>query len=616
MTGNRWLARLALLLIAAAIAILIAFAGVQSLALVLIGALGPGVMLAGAYWFLSNKGLVRWLAFALAVLAPAAVIVAYARRDILWVAIAAVVALILALISARAAIGSVVTTPAERPAEPPKRPFLIMNPRSGGGKVARFKLKERAESLGAEIALLEGPDVIDVAALARQAVANGADLLGVAGGDGTQALVAGIAAEHDLPYVCISAGTRNHFAMDLGLDRDDPARCLDALTDGVEQRIDLGRIGDRTFVNNASFGAYAELVRSPAYRNDKRGTALQMLPDLLKGGDGNSHRLSALVSGTQVDGPQAILVSNNTYQTTDIAGLGHRTGLAGGTLGVVAITVDNAAQAVGLVRRGHGSGLRVLAATEVTVEAMSPEIPVGIDGEMVMMPTPVRCTIVPGALRVVVPRNRPGAQPRRQQFSWRRLWQLAGVRRLTDDRIQLWPRMSRATGLEGSGAARATRQRPFNTPKAGRPSDRGGQQLSRQPPPNLPVVPAPAHHATRGSEQHEDEADQQQCDPDRPQNRDFGDDADDEKDDTEDDHDCSSSGRMHPHYPAVSPQTWPRPAALPTGSPDTCRRIRWNLPPARRCCPVHALCRAAVATANMTGPFGSSCRRSAKSAVA
>lgn len=435
MTGQRWLARLAFLLMAAPIAILIAFAGVLSLAIVLIGALGPCVMLAGSYWFLSNRGLVRWLAFALAVLAPAAVIVAYARRDVLWVAIVAVVALILALISATAAMGNVVTTPDERPAERPKRPFLIMNPRSGGGKVGRFKLKEKAESLGAEIALLQGPEVIDVAALARRAVANGADLLGVAGGDGTQALVAGIAAELDLPYVCISAGTRNHFAMDLGLDRDDPAASLDALTDGVEQRIDLGRIGDRTFVNNASFGAYAELVRSPAYRDDKRGTTLQMLPDLLRNGDDNTHHLSALVGGTEVDGPQAILVSNNAYQTTDIAGLGRRTGLAGGVLGVVAVTVGNAAQAVSLVRRGRGSGLRMLKAKEVTVKASSPEIPVGIDGEMVMMPTPVQCAIVPMALRVLVPRNRPGTQPCRQQFSWRRLWQLAGVRRLNDDKI-------------------------------------------------------------------------------------------------------------------------------------------------------------------------------------
>ena len=161
-----------------------------------------------------------------------------------------------------------------------------MNPRSGGGKVAKFRLEDKAAALGAEVTLLEGPGVVDVAALAREAVDDGADLLGVAGGDGTQALVAGIAAERDIPMMVISAGTRNHFALDLGLDRDDPASCLDALTDGVELRIDLGLIGDRTFVNNASFGAYAEVVQSPAYRDDKTGTTLDMLPDLLTGHQG------------------------------------------------------------------------------------------------------------------------------------------------------------------------------------------------------------------------------------------------------------------------------------------------------------------------------------------
>ena len=144
-----------------------------------------------------------------------------------------------------------------------------MNPRSGGEKVTRFGLKDKAEALGAEVALLEGPGTVDVAALARRRWPM-ADLLGVAGGDGTQALVAGIAAEHGLPFLVISAGTRNHFALDLGLDREDPATCLDALTDGEELRVDLGVIADRTFVNNASFGAYAEVVRSPAYRDDKR----------------------------------------------------------------------------------------------------------------------------------------------------------------------------------------------------------------------------------------------------------------------------------------------------------------------------------------------------------
>jgi diacylglycerol kinase family enzyme len=75
-------------------------------------------------------------------------------------------------------------------------------------------------------------------------------------------------------------------------------------------------------------------------------------------------------------------------------------------LGVVAITVDSAAEAAVLLRLRHSSGLRTLTAQEVVIDADAKEIPVGIDGESVLMPTPVRCQIRPGALRVRVPRTR------------------------------------------------------------------------------------------------------------------------------------------------------------------------------------------------------------------
>src|SRR5215470_5227221 len=278
----RWLARAAFVLMLASAAVLIGFPERHArgaLATVAIGAVAACLIAAGGYWYLAHRGVLRGLALGLLVLVPIAVLVVFAWRHVLWVAVVAVVLLALAIAAARLALAPAAADPEMpvREVPPPQRAFLIMNPRSGGGKVAKFGLKGKAEALGAEVVLLEGPGQVDVAALARKAVADGADLLGVAGGDGTQALVAGIAAEHGLAFLVISAGTRNHFAMDLGLDRDNPAACLDALTDGVEQRIDLGIISGRTFVNNASFGAYAEIVESPAYRDDKRGTTLQIL---------------------------------------------------------------------------------------------------------------------------------------------------------------------------------------------------------------------------------------------------------------------------------------------------------------------------------------------------
>jgi diacylglycerol kinase family enzyme len=440
MRDRRWLARAAFGLMLAAVVLLLAVAGWRSLALVGLAAIGVCAVLAGGYWFLANRGLVRWLALILVIAAPVLILVTFALHGLLWVAILAVVLMLLAAGTGRIALradGAPAAMPT-KPATRPQHPFLIMNPRSGGGKVTKFRLDEKAEALGAKVALLEGPGTVDVAALARRAVADGADLLGVAGGDGTQALVAGIAAQHGLPFLVISAGTRNHFALDLGLDRDDPAAGLDALTDGEELEVDLGLIGDRTFVNNVSFGAYAEVVRSPAYRDDKRGTTLQMLPELLKGQQGA--RLSAQAGQTRIDAPQALLISNNPYGMGDIAGLGRRPRLDSGTLGVVAILVTNAREAVELVRRGHGRGLTVLTADEVVVDADAAQIPVGVDGETVMMPTPVRCTIRPRALRVIVPRQRPGVPAAKPPPEWPRLRQLASFRARPDGDLTPQPR--------------------------------------------------------------------------------------------------------------------------------------------------------------------------------
>jgi diacylglycerol kinase family enzyme len=290
-----------------------------------------------------------------------------------------------------------------------------MNPRSGGGKVGKFALDATAAAQGVKVALIEGPGEVDVAGMARQAVADGADLLGVAGGDGTQALVAGIAAEHGLPFLVISAGTRNHFALDLGLDRERPDAGLDALTDGVELRLDLGLIGGRTFVNNASFGAYAQVIENPAYRDDKRGTTLRMLPELLAGEHG-PRLVVRIDDGVTIEAPTALLVSNNPYELEDLAGLGRRARLDTGALGVIAVTVDSAAHAVELLRGRGASGIRRFVAHEVVIDAGADEIPVGIDGEAVMMTTPVRCTIRPLALRVRVPRERPSTPPPARQI--------------------------------------------------------------------------------------------------------------------------------------------------------------------------------------------------------
>nr|WP_078891345.1 diacylglycerol kinase family protein [Streptomyces sp. NRRL S-350] len=402
-----------------------------SLEVVAVGLMGLVVAAAGVWWFLAYRGAVRVVGALLAIAAPIALVVLFAYHDLWPTALLLFFCWSAALALARLALRR--ARPERRP-DPasvttrPEKPVLIMNPNSGGGKVGRFGLVERAERLGAKVVLLDPDDHTDVAALARKAVADGADLLGVAGGDGTQALVAAVAAEHGLPFLVVSAGTRNHFAMDLGLDRDDPARCLDALTAGEELRVDLGEVAGRAFVNTVSFGVYADVVQRPEYRDDKAGTALNLLPDLLVGDEGR--RVDARVDGTapeSLTAQQALLVSNNPYGSPDDLGIGgRRPRLDSGELGVVGIRVEGAAQAADLAVRGSQStGLTVLTARQVEVTSDEEEIPVAVDGEALRMPTPVVVTLRPGALRVLVPRDRPGVAPVTPRVDWRQLVSLA-----------------------------------------------------------------------------------------------------------------------------------------------------------------------------------------------
>ena len=424
-TGQRWLARGAIAAMVAAYLVLVLAEGAVGLTLLVTGLIGAGLVLAGGFWFLAKRGVRRWIGLTVAILAVALVLVVYFRSNVVVPALISMVLLAVGGAAARHALQH--TTMPWMPSigtPPPEHPFIVMNPRSGGGKVVRFDLAAKARALGADVSVLEGPGYVDVAVLVRDAIDHGADLLGVAGGDGTQALVAGIAADHDIPLLVISAGTRNHFALDLGLDRDDPSTCLQALTDGEEVRVDLGYIGDRPFVNNASFGAYAEILQSPEYRDNKNRTMLQMLPDLLSGNQGT--QLTVRAGDRALSGLQAVLISNNLYGEGRLRGMGRRARIDQGTLGVMAARVGNTAQAVGLLRRSGDRSVTVFdGGDEVVIETDAGTIPVGIDGEAVTVAAPVRCTIRPHSLRVRLPRTRPDVPPPSPKINWTRLWRIA-----------------------------------------------------------------------------------------------------------------------------------------------------------------------------------------------
>ncbi len=229
----------------------------------------------------------------------------------------------------------------------------------------------------------------------------------MAGGDGSQAIVAGIAAETGLPYACIPAGTRNHFALDLGVDRDDVVGALDAFVDGGERIVDLAEVNGRVFVNNVSLGLYAEAVQRKEYRDAKIRTLLDTVPDTLgPGGSELDLRWSAPGGQTHHAGAM-VLVSNNSYRLGRAVGSGTRPRIDDGLLGV---TVVGDPKGRGESGRRLQRPLRAFSAPTFEVDADQP-IAAGIDGEALRLDPPLNFVIRPGVLRVRIARQHPGASP-------------------------------------------------------------------------------------------------------------------------------------------------------------------------------------------------------------
>ena len=259
--------------------------------------------------------------------------------------------------------------------------LLIVNPRSGTDSPSADELAEEARRRGIEVHLFRQGE--DLEAVARDA---DADALGMAGGDGSLAPVASVAIERDLPFVCVPFGTRNHFARDLGLDRDDPLAALEAFG-GVERRVDVGKVNGRVFLNNVSLGMYAQLVHEREEHRRRRETLARARAVLIA-----LRHLSS--RGLSVDGEpircRVLLVSNNDYKL-DLLSVGERERLDEGLLHLYA-----------------GSGILRASWTErsgerFTVDARAGSLRAAIDGEPARLETPLEFELEPGALRVLVP---------------------------------------------------------------------------------------------------------------------------------------------------------------------------------------------------------------------
>jgi diacylglycerol kinase family enzyme len=266
---------------------------------------------------------------------------------------------------------------------------------------------EEARRLGVEAHVLrEGEDASEVAG---RAAAEGAEALGMAGGDGSLGTVASVALERDVPFVCVPFGTRNHFARDLGLDGEDPIAALAAFQ-GQERRIDVGVVTERLFLNNVSLGLYASFVHDPKRKTRNRLMAfLRMVPAAM-GRSRRPLRVSFEIEGRREQySALVVLVSNNAYRLESLAGLGERASLEEGLLyAYVVEAVSRRALLAVLARAAFGDvnraeGLVERSATAFRIEGSRPGLHAAIDGEPVALEAPLEFEIRPRALRVLLP---------------------------------------------------------------------------------------------------------------------------------------------------------------------------------------------------------------------
>ncbi|HET6297166.1 MAG TPA: diacylglycerol kinase family protein [Kribbella sp.] len=366
-----------------------------------LGVLGCVVIAGGAAWYgVLRRGIARVAGLYVAGVAVVGAVVFVVVGGRFGVDLLVVVGLLVTLAALRATMAAHVELP-RVPA--PQRPVLFFNPRSGGGKAERFALAKEARDRGIEPIELKGGD--DLEDLVRGAVERGADGLAMAGGDGSQAIVAAIAAELSLPYACVPAGTRNHFALDLGVDRDDVVGALDAFVDGGERLVDLAEVNGRVFVNNVSLGLYAEAVQRTGYRTAKIRTLLDTVPDALGTGGSDLDMRWTGPGGRGHRGGAAVLVSNNRYRLGRAVGSGTRPHIDDGLLGITVL----GAPADGGQRRPQRPW-REWSAPSFEVDADRP-LPAGVDGEALVLDAPLRFRIRPGVLRVRIAHQHPGSSP-------------------------------------------------------------------------------------------------------------------------------------------------------------------------------------------------------------
>ncbi|WP_068074170.1 diacylglycerol/lipid kinase family protein [Novosphingobium lentum] len=289
---------------------------------------------------------------------------------------------------------------------------VIVN--SSGGTARKLgdklepQLRAAFQAAGGEpdLALVEGGDIAKAIERAR-----GAAVVAVGGGDGTQSGAAQVLAGSDTALAVLPLGTLNHLAKQIGVPADLEGAVKVAVSGRVE-RIDVARVGDIVFVNNASIGLYTRMVRHrDASRLPKWLATLpaawtvlaqmKLKPICIDIGDGPQEIVSPL-----------LFVGNNRYSYEGRT-LGQRESMTDGVLSVYAVAPKTRAQLFGFAMRalvGRADpehDFEALAEVEHFTVSGEGSIWVAHDGEVERMALPLEFRIMPRALAVMVPADAP-----------------------------------------------------------------------------------------------------------------------------------------------------------------------------------------------------------------
>jgi diacylglycerol kinase family enzyme len=297
---------------------------------------------------------------------------------------------------------------------------VVLNDSSGSGDCAEAarKVEEILSAAGREARITIASEGNRLREAAERAVADGCDALIAGGGDGTINLAASVLVDRDIPLGVLPLGTLNHFAKDLGipLELEDAVRVI---LDGVTCRVDVGEVNGRVFLNNSSLGVYPAVVRlrerHQASGLGKWVAALWASLTVLRRNPFMAVRLVVHDEATVRRTP-FVLVGNNEYRMVGLQA-GTRDSL---TRRQIAVYVLNADRRIGLLRLAwqvllqgvdQVKELDELTVAEATIETRRRWLPVALDGEVVVLDSPLEYRSRPSALNVYVPADTSACEP-------------------------------------------------------------------------------------------------------------------------------------------------------------------------------------------------------------